>query len=202
MKMKYTLFVLAVGVNSFAASNLVAAADDVKISEKAALVGMLPHQKRGTEVDANERNPFAHRVEIVKTEAKRDTNSEEAKIRAVLNGLRVVGITNGKNGLKAQVGSLILEVGRAVPQLIPNQTDRLRVTKVSAKSVEIKWIDEEGAEEPRKHVIDLDLTPRINTALAGSSEEGKRMFPIIPHGHLEGILVDGGAPATPVDDGN
>ncbi len=191
----------AIGMSGVSAGNVGSAADEIKASEKAAAVGMLPHQKRGNEVDANERNPFAHRVEIAQATTEEDTNSEEAKIRAVLNGLIPTGITNGRNGLKAQVGGLILEMGRPVPQLIPNQTDRLRVTKVSAKSVEITWIDEEGAEEPRKHVIDLNsLKPTVETILPGSSEEGTRKHPIDPKKFLKtGAIANSVPPPSPVE---
>ncbi len=152
-------------------------------SEKAAAVGLLPHQKRGKPLDSKERNPFAEQVQIESTGEVTDTNSEESKIRAVLMGMEVSGVGRGSNGrMKALLGGLFLEEGRELSQIIPNQTDILKVTKVNEKQIEISWVDVEGTEQPRKHVIELDMDPDIRTQLPspGGEGDGVMLTPIDP----------------------
>jgi len=152
-------------------------------SEKAAVVGMLPHQKQGKALDAKERNPFAELLPVEAVGEAEDTSTEETNIRAVLASLKVSGVTRGDaGGIKAQLGSFILEEGRELDQIIPNQTDVLQVTKVSEKLVEITWVDVEGSEQPRKHIIELDLSPKVLTRLPspGGESEGDTLSPIDP----------------------
>jgi hypothetical protein len=157
------------------------AVDTVQVSEKAAAVGMLPHQKRGEILEEKERNPFAAKVEFVENSSA-NTNTEESAIRAKLSELREIsmGISHGEDGYSAQVGGLILKTGKIVDQLIPNQTDKLKVIKVTEKSVEISWLNEEGAEEPRKHVLELDMRPLVGQILPGTT--GGKLELIDPRG--------------------
>ncbi len=153
------------------------------VSEKASVVGMLPHQKQGKPLDAKERNPFAELVRVEAVGEAEDTSTEESNIRAVLASLKVSGVTRGDAGaMKAQLGSFILEEGRELEQIIPNQTDVLKVTKVSEKLVEITWVDVEGSEQPRKHIIELDLSPKVLTRLPspGGESDGGPLSPVDP----------------------
>jgi len=152
-------------------------------SEKAAEVGLLPHQKRGKPLDTKERNPFAVLVQVEPSGEAKDANSEESRIRAVLMGMKVSGVgRTSTGGMKAQLGGLFLEEGRELSQIIPNQTDILKVTKVNEKQIEITWVDLEGTEQSRTHIIELDLDPKVRTQLLapGSEGDGGMLTPIDP----------------------
>ena len=176
------------------------ATESIEVSEKAAAVGMLPYQKRGDTLDKDERNPFAVRVEKKQNVSTTDGTTEESKLRGRLNQMRVQGISRGEGGYRAQVGGLILEEGRMVPQLIANQTDVLKVSKVSEKTVEITWVNEEGAEEPRKHILALDIRPMVRSALPAAGGMAP-MDPRIPVGYQpkREMLAEGETPVTPAD---
>ncbi len=58
--------------------------------------------------------------------------------------------------------------------MIENQTDRLRVTRITDKQVEITWIDEEVAEHPRKLLIPINLNPDVSFLLPGRSAIGQQ----------------------------
>lgn len=180
-------------------ASLAIAADSNEVSEKAAAIGMLPFQKRGTELQAEERNPFAERVIVRNSVAAGNPNTEESKLRSRLSEMKVTGISRGEHGYTAQIGGMILKEGEMVDQLIPRQSDKLRVTKVTDKTVEISWVNEEGAEEPRKHVLELDLRPLVATKLAGNGG----VEPIDPRGGppvgSTEFLANGGSVESPED---
>lgn len=132
-------------------------------------IGILPGYKRGTHVDIQERNPFAQRVE--KKEVLVDAEGEAAQIIRILEGLRLLGVSRDPAGNVKTVlyGDLRLTEGNEVPQLLPDQNDRLVVSKISNKEVEISWVTEAGnrVEDGRKLLIGIDMTPTIEFILPG-----------------------------------
>lgn len=153
------------------------------VSEKAAAVGLLPHQKQGKVLEPKERNPFAEQVRVEAAGEVKDANSEESKIRAVLMTMKVTGVTRAGDGrLKGMLGRFVLEEDRELSQIIPNQTDILKVTKVTDEQVEITWVDVEGSEQPRKHVIELDMEAKVGVMLPspGGETDGQLLSPIDP----------------------
>lgn len=203
MKKTQTIKATAMAVVTIMAGVTVgAAAESIEVSEKAAAVGMLPYQKRGDVLENDERNPFAERT-IVKDSnvSTTDGSTEESKLRGILSNMRVTGISKGEKGFRAMVGGLIMEEGETIPPLIGRQSDKLRVSKVTKTTVEITWINEEGAEEPRKHVLSLDLRPLVRSKLPSSGV----IEPIDPRGGVNGtltgaeMLANGGAAVSPAD---
>lgn len=144
--------------------------------ESAADIGILPSQKIPATVDAGDRNPFATRTPGP-VGPDIDTESEESRIRQIFAGLRVTGRVPASKGVpRVLVGDLILKEGGELPQLIENQTDRLRVTRITDKEVEITWIDEEVAEQPRKLLIPINLNPNVTVLLPGRPNPAANQF--------------------------
>ncbi|MBA73633.1 MAG: hypothetical protein CMO73_13290 [Verrucomicrobiales bacterium] len=114
---------------------------------------------------SKERNPFAIRAKKEQIISGSDSQTEESKIRSVLEKLHVSGVAKGLNGYKVQLGGVILAEGRKMPKVIHDQTDDLIVTKITPSLVEITWAGDEEADEPRKLTIEVDLKPKIGTVL-------------------------------------
>lgn len=132
-------------------------------------IGILPKQKEEMTqkylMNADERNPFAKRIQKSKGTASVDTESEESRIRAALDTFSVSGIAKGGSGYKAQLGSIILSEGEMIPRLIPGQSDDLRVTKITPELVEITWVADEDADRPRQVSLAVDLGAKVGVIL-------------------------------------
>jgi hypothetical protein len=114
---------------------------------------------------SKERNPFAIRAKKEQIISGADSQTEESKIRSVLEKLHVSGASKGLNGYKVQLGGVILAEGRKMPRVIHDQTDDLIVTKITPSMVEITWAGDEEADEPRKLTIAVDLKPKVGIVL-------------------------------------
>ncbi len=137
------------------------------------MIGMRPEQKRPLLLKDNERNPYAKRSpEEVKAPGE-DNNSEELRIRQRLGNLRVTGRSQGPNGLRVLLGDIILEEGRLLPQLLPDQSENLRVVEINEDTVVLGWLDIETDELTGKTMqVAYDLTPSIGYALQGQPKDG------------------------------
>lgn len=78
------------------------------------------------------------------------------RIQAVLNSLEIRGISKGNRGAKVLLGDVILEEGKLVPQLIEEQVEDLRCTKITDRLIELTWADEEGHERPTRFFLELN----------------------------------------------
>lgn len=140
-------------------------------------LGILPSQKKGVEVDREERNPFANRV--VKKVAVEDTETEAAHIRRVLSNLEVVGVSKGPRGTRVLLGDLLLMEGKELPPVVTGQSDRVVVSAVSETEVELTWIVESGkkVDDGRQLIVPFNLEPKVEVVLPGQFnilEEAKK----------------------------
>ncbi len=130
-----------------------------------------PESKRPLSLKVTERNPYARRTEDQNPVTEIGADSEEARIRKVLQGLAVSGSSRGPNGdLKLQMGDITLQNGRVLPQLLENQTENLRVTEITKNTITFGWMDVETSELTGKTMqIGYDLTPKITYQLSGQN---------------------------------
>lgn len=138
-------------------------------------IGFLPGFKKGLRLPAAERNPYSERKKNA-SELPEDGESEAARIREILQGLRVRGISNGPRGMRVLFGNLVLIAGVELPQLLPGQLDRLMCTRVTDKDVEVAWLSEAGeiSDDGRKILITIDLEPTVTVILPGQLNEGDK----------------------------
>ena len=144
-------------------------------TDKSALVnehGILPTFKAGLRVAPSERNPYAKR--IVEEEEQVDAESEAAQILKLLSTLRIHGFSRDEKGNVKTVlcGDLRFTEGAAVPQLLPEQNDRLIVSRVTNHEVELSWRTENGRKsgDGRKLIIPFNLEPKIQINLPGRAD--------------------------------
>jgi hypothetical protein len=127
-------------------------------------IGQLPGEKIPEPLRPKERNPFTRR-ETKPTEVITVRESEESKLRAILGAMTVTGVVRGGPSDKVLLGSLILKAGGDVPRLLEGQTEHLIVAAVTAKQVEIQFVETESRAEPRRILIPIDLRPRVTVRL-------------------------------------
>jgi hypothetical protein len=170
-------------------------------------IGMLPEEKLGyrpeEKLDPKRSNPFAERAKAKETKAVETVETEEIKIRRIFDTLKISGLTKYNGKYSALLGDLIIEEGAQLAPVIPNQTQILRVTRVTDKFVEILWVEGAGYETvaPRRIIKRVELNPRIGVLLAaqpvGTSdpnamtyldENGKVMWPKKMAPDLEGMI--------------
>ena len=139
------------------------------ISKSAEGFGVLPKKKKEAIKEyllvSKERNPFAIRAKAEQIISGADSQTEEAKIRSVLEKLHVSGVAKGIHGYKVQLGGVILVEGKKIPKLINEQTDDLIVTKITPSMIEITWVGDEEADKPRQLTIAVDLEPKVGIVL-------------------------------------
>jgi hypothetical protein len=184
------------------------AAADVEVKlQQLKDIGMLPEEKLGfrpeERLDPKRSNPFAERAKAKEAKAVETVETEEIKIRRVFDSLKISGLTKSNGKFSALMGDLIIEEGGQIKPVIPNQTQILRVTRVTDKFVEIVWVEGAGYETvaPRRIIKRVELNPRIGVLLAaqpiGSAdpnamtyldENGKVIWPKKMAPDLEGMM--------------
>lgn len=138
------------------------------------MIPMTPDSKRPLLLKANERNPYARRSPGQETINEGGDNEEEIEIRSRLSSLSVTGRSRGPRGLRVLLGDIILEEGRILPPLIPDQTENLKVDEVSEDNVVFSWLDIETGEPTGKTMLmTYDLTPAVSYALHGQKNGGE-----------------------------
>lgn len=134
----------------------------------ARMIGMSPDSKRQLLIKANERNPYASRSPGEQEVDGNGENVEEIEIRKTLSSLSVTGMSRGQNGLRILLGDIIIEQGRILPELLPDQSEDLKVIEISEDSVTLAWLDIESSEPTGKTLqLAFDLTPSVSYALHG-----------------------------------
>lgn len=132
-------------------------------------IGLLPHEKKAAEIPPNERNPFAVIVAKIEETPKEDEDAtlQENRIRRFFKDERVSGVVQGSRGYKVLIGGMILEEGSMVPPVVPNQTEQLKVSKITEDKMVITWIDEGQAAarstQARQLEVALKLRPGVVT---------------------------------------
>ena len=140
------------------------------VASSAEEVGLLPAQKSAeaaaSRVVPDTRNPFASRTKSTGGPVVADQQTEESRIRAVLEKFIVNGTAKADGGgYSAQAKGLILREGELLPHLLKDQVDDLRVTKVTPRLVEITWVGDEDATQPRQISLPIDMTATVAVVL-------------------------------------
>ncbi len=132
---------------------------------------MTPSGRRFIELKPSERNPFGQQVETEAQVVAMETESEEARLRRILSGLRVVGVSGSGAGRSVLLGTLILRQGKPVQNLLRNQAEVLKVSEISDETVKIVFQDRDTSVEPRVILIPLRQKPMVTQLLFGEAFE-------------------------------
>lgn len=149
-------------------------------------------------VPGNERNPFGL-VSVPEPEQPGVAGFEEtgeAKIRRVLAGMRISGLSGEEGDYRVLLGPLMLRKGDLVPQLFADQAEALRVQSISEREVTFAFVENDPSMEPRTFGVGIDLAPKVRSLMPGeafrqlvaSSPQGGSALPAIKTAGVEAFL--------------
>ena len=133
-------------------------------------IGILPEDKTPAVVTETERNPFGKRATKA-VAAQAETESEETKIRSVIENLPLGGMASGSAIVKTLLGPYPVAEGNTLPDMIPGQTEKVRVLSVTEERVELGFVDKDGRAETRKISLLIHLKPTVRVKLGGSADQ-------------------------------
>lgn len=145
------------------------------VSDEVAALGMLPSQRQGIRINPQERNPFASETrETTKSPDTPENESQESKIRALFRQLHVSGIRHRHHGQSlALVNDLILREGEEIDPVLPDQTERLVVSKIESSQIELIFIETKESTQPRTIILpvrhQVHVTQKLPAQPAGST---------------------------------
>ncbi len=132
---------------------------------------VLPDEKTPESVKPEEHNPFESESEAQNRLAPGDT--EENRVRDKLLKLEVVGVKRMADGrMSVLLGDLILETGREVPAVLPEQLVELKVKNITPLYVELAWQEKRATGLPPKlMIIPINISPKVRYKMLGQTEE-------------------------------
>ncbi len=132
---------------------------------------LLPQGREPTVLAPGTRNPFGQAVTAQETTVMESTETEEMRLRRILGGIKVGGVSGTPEHLRVLLGSLILKPGDTLPQLVEDQQEVIRVASISGSMVELAFVDKEAGAELRLIRIPIKTPPRVTEMLYGEALE-------------------------------
>lgn len=131
---------------------------------------VLPDEKTPENVKPEEHNPFESETEALSRKSTGDT--EENRVRDKLLKLSVVGIKRMADGrMRVLLGDIILETGRVVPPVLPDQMVELKVKNITAQYIELAWQEKRLTGLPPKLMtIPINIAPQVRYQMFGQSD--------------------------------
>ncbi len=148
-------------------------------------IEMKPNDKRPLSVKDEERNPYAKRAPEEEEVVENSEDSQENQIRTRLLEMPIGGSSVSSNGIRILVGDISLEKGKTLDQLIPDQTENLKVIDITQNEINFGWLDVETGELTGKTMqIAYDLSPGVRYLLPGQKDSKE---PIMGYHRIEDV---------------
>lgn len=134
---------------------------------------IMPEDKVAEPVKGAEHNPFGKSPEQIQAGLNGNKGTtEENTIREHMEKLHIVGMSPGPKGLRVMLSNMVLDPGDMVPAVVPDQTLRLRVGRITKQAIELVWVEKKPTGMPERVLtLPVDLTPTVRYALPGSGAE-------------------------------
>lgn len=131
---------------------------DEESRERVQYTLFLPEEKTPELIKPEENNPF----EAAADQNEKEGDTEENRVRDMLLQMPAKGGGNGPEGMRVMLGSMRLEAGQMVPDVLPDQQVKLKVKSISPTQIEMVWVEKKPTGLPPKpFVIDVDVSPRV-----------------------------------------
>ncbi|MCF7790157.1 MAG: hypothetical protein K9N47_28825 [Prosthecobacter sp.] len=132
---------------------------------------VLPEEKTPENVKPEEHNPFESENEALTRQAPGDT--EENRVRDKLLKLPVVGTKRMADGrMRVLLGDIILETGRIVPPVLPDQIVELKVKNITPMYIELAWQEKRlTGLPPSIMTIPINIAPHVRYQMFGQTED-------------------------------
>ena len=131
---------------------------------------ILPDEKSPETIRPDENNPF----ESAGDSNIKEENTEETRVRDIMLGMPAKGGGYGPGGMRVMLGSMRLQEGQMVPEVVADQQVMLKVKSITPKQIELVWVEKKPSGLPPKpFVIDVDVSPSVRYKMpSGSSAKG------------------------------
>ncbi len=139
---------------------------DEEVNERVQYTLFLPEEKAPELIKPEENNPF----EAAADQNEKEGDTEENRVRDMLLQMPAKGGGNGPDGMRVMLGSMRLEVGQMVPDILPDQQVKLKVKSISPTQIEMVWVEKKPTGLPPKpFVIDVDVSPHVRYKMPSPS---------------------------------
>lgn len=154
----------------------------------------LPTARRSVIIAPDERNPFGvTQVSVTNEFGVVQGETEESKLRSLITRFSVSGITVGSDGRSTVIlGPLTVRQGQQLPELMPNQIERIVVNEITADEVKFGFVDREGNSSIRTFAVPYNLTPKVRFALPSDMIDSQGEAPQLPLSGLAGPKANEG----------
>lgn len=132
---------------------------------------VLPDEKTPENVKPEEHNPFESESEAQDRMSPGDT--EENRVRDLLLRLKVLGTKRMADGrMRVLLGNIILETGKPVPPVLPDQQVELKVKNITTDAIELAWQEKRATGLPPKlMIIPINISPRVRYQMLGHPDD-------------------------------
>lgn len=136
-------------------------------------IGFLPEEKVGITVPPTERNPYGKRTVKAPEAVAEEKGTEETQIRDIVLKLTCGGMIRGGGKTKVLLGSFQVEEGAILPQVIPDQKEKLKVVAINKERVDLVFVEPDGKPETRKITVPYDLGANVHYKLDSGHTDKK-----------------------------
>jgi len=175
-------------------TTLLAIAAIARIAHASTEADLLPESRTTIIVQASERNPFGVRNVVQQLEVEH-VETEESRLRALLQKMRLGGLSGQEGSYSAMLGPLSLRPGETLRPLIAGQTEKIRVLSVARDRIELGFIEKDGTAETRTITLPVSVGAEVHYLLP--SQTGSSDTKTKPGPDLGGVLNDGSDPLKP-----
>ena len=133
---------------------------------------LLPGGRQSVVVPPISRIPFAQQVapEAPPTNPQEGA-TEEARLRRILQTMKIGGVSGNSDQKQVLLGPLILKPGNALPQIIKNQSEVIRVVSVSDNLVVLEFVSKDLSASARELYIPFGINPEVRQFMYGDAVE-------------------------------
>lgn len=154
-------------LTGFAGAQEAAPEEEVEADGRVQYQLVRPDEKTPETVKPEEHNPFESEMEVQNRLAPGDT--EENRVRDRLLKLPVVGVKHMEGGrMRVLLGNIILETGKMVPPVFPEQMVQLKVKNITSEYIELAWEEKRATGLPPKlMIIPINISPTVRYQMLG-----------------------------------
>lgn len=147
---------------------------------------LLPSRRQPVIVSPEETNPFSQKVAPSAQMVFEEVETEEVRIRNIINDMPFAGLAEDGDSRRALIGSLALGEGDEVPPILPVQAERVVVVRVTGEEIEFGFLERNGKLGARTFTRRFSLAPQIRYLLPS---EAVTVTPRIPGAPMQGRII-------------
>lgn len=122
---------------------------------------MLPTGRHVERILPEEKNPFGQKVQVKEEALVVEEETEETRLRKLLGDIPIRGVVQSGDACVMMLGPMTLREGIILPNLLPRQTERVKVLKITETEAIFGFVDRDGRADVRTLPRRVDLAPEV-----------------------------------------